>query len=78
MTDDRGQQKCEILIRSTLLRTSIEIRNNLKIQMTQIQNKLNINERLGLPTLKTLPCWAICVYLLVNCGYYTKFQAKVN
>ena len=37
-----------------ILNPNIEIRNNLKIQMTQIQNKLNINERLDLLTLKAL------------------------
>jgi len=38
--DARGQQK--------IRNPNIEIRNNLEIQMTQIQNKLNINEQLDL------------------------------
>jgi hypothetical protein len=38
--DARGQQK--------IRNPNIEIRNNLEIQIAQIQNKLNINEQLDL------------------------------
>jgi hypothetical protein len=34
--------------------------------------------RIGPTGPETLPCWAICVHLLMNGGYYTKFQVKVN
>jgi hypothetical protein len=38
--------------------------------------RFKIYEKLGLLTLKTLPYWAVCVYLLVNCWVLYQISGK--